>query len=188
MTETEAPYTAYPNPVWDTVLTLENICSEKCSFVNPFVFFTMEDASGKVLIKTSPRLATSSSTSFRLISKEFKWNVENYPWDDYNNPSLRSDVYQSRVIGKISSWKACFPYARSINLAGRYDLTEADFAHLNEVLYMILIVSFGKYSDTIVSQAAFDSIPNLTFLDMRDSEKLHPYIPYFLRRGVRILA
>jgi hypothetical protein len=188
MTETEAPYTAYPNPIWETPLTLENICSELCGLVNPLAFFTMEDASGKVLIKTSPRLATSSTTSFRLISKEFKWNIENYPWNDFNNPSLQTDLYKSRVIGKISSWKACFPYARSINLVARYDIRDADFIHLNEVSYILLQYSCGTYSDSIVSQEAFDKVPNLFYIDMRNCVKLHSYIPYFIQRGVRILV
>ena len=98
-------FTAYPTPVWESILTLENICSELCCF-HVLYFFTMDDAAGKVIGQDG--LAKSSVTSLRLVSKEMKSNVENYPWNDLRKPYFLAWDLPSRVIGSLKSWKECF--------------------------------------------------------------------------------
>lgn len=154
-------YTAYPDPVWDTPLTLENVCSELCCF-EILRFFTMDDASGKVVGPDG--LAKSSVTSLRLVSKEMKWNVENYPWNDLRKPYFLAWGLPSRIIGSLLSWKACFPYARSANLCLRRDLTDGDFqTHLREVSYLLMR---GCDQETITDKA-FRDMPYLVYIDMK---------------------
>jgi hypothetical protein len=167
MTHTTAMsvYTAYPNPVWETPLTLENICSELIYF-NVFDFFTMDDAAGKVI---EPNIygfdvVKSSVTSLRLVSKEMKWNVEHCPWNDLKKPYFRAWGLPSRVIGSLASWKACFPYACSVNLCLRRDLTDADFqTYLTEVSYLLMR---GCDQETLTDKA-FSNLPYLIYVDMK---------------------
>ena len=133
-------YTAYPNPVWETPLTLENICSELIHF-NVLVFFTMDDAAGKVIEPNMYGfdLVKSSVTSLRLISKEMNYNVANCPWNDLRKPYFRAWGLPSRIVGSLASWHASFPFARSANICLRRDLTDAEFqTYFTEVYYLLM--------------------------------------------------
>jgi len=154
-------YTAYPNPVWDFTLTLEHICSEMCCFY-PLKFFTMDDASGKSIEPNG--CVKSSVTSLRLVNKEMKLNVENYPWNDLYKPYYLAWDLPSRVLGSLQSWKICFPYARSVNLCLRRDLTDTDFqAYLTEVSYILMR---GCDQETLTDKA-FSNLPYLIYVDMK---------------------
>jgi len=154
-------YTAYPNPVWENPLDLVDITSERCCFYI-FLFFTMDDAAGKIVGRDG--LTKSSVTSLRLINKGMLENVENYPWNDLRNPYFRAWDLPSRVFGSLASWKACFPYARSVNLCLRGDLTDADFqAYLTEVSYILMR---GCNQETITDKA-FSNMPYLIYIDMK---------------------
>jgi len=158
-------YTAYPNPVWDFTLTLENICSELCWFA-VLEFFTMDDAAGKVVEPNMYGFDTvkSSVTSLRLVSKEMKWNVENYPWNDLKKPYYLAWKLPSRVVGSLASWKACFPSARSVNLCLRRDLTDADFqTYLTEVSYILM----RGCDQTTLTDKAFSNLPYVIYIDMK---------------------
>jgi len=122
----------------------------------------MDDAAGKIVGRDG--LTKSSVTSLRLINKGMLENVENYPWNDLRNPYFRAWDLPSRVFGSLASWKACFPYARSVNLCLRGDLTDADFqAYLTEVSYILMR---GCNQETITDKA-FSNMPYLIYIDMK---------------------
>jgi len=166
-------------------LDLIDVCSERCMFYI-LRFFTMDDAAGKVV--DANRNSRSSVTSLRLINKGMLENVANYPWHDIRTTCLDIEHAPSRVAGSIAKWKVCFPYARSINLTSHSNLTDKEFVHLSEVNYILLRHSCDAFMNSAVTQAAFEQIPNLLYLDMRNSPLLHSLIPYFLQRGITILA
>jgi hypothetical protein len=93
-----------------------------------------------------------------------KSNVENYPWNDLRKPYFLAWDLPSRVVGSLKAWQACFPYAISLNICLRRDLTDADFAaYLGEVCFLLMR---GCDQETITDKA-FQTLPNLVYIDMK---------------------
>ena len=71
------------------------------------------------------------SRSLRLVSKEMRYNIDNYPYKDKFRSGYVADEHGvSHIRGSAQLWRACFPTARSANLCRRSDLYFADFEAL----------------------------------------------------------
>jgi hypothetical protein len=159
-------YTAYPNPVWDVLCTLSDICSERtCGYV--LTFFTMDDAAG---LQFCPRTGCirSSVTSLRLICKDMLWNCENHPWNDLDKPYRDTVLVQlnvpSRIKQRIDLWHRSFPFARSVNICSQKYITDYDFReYFKEVTHILMRCC--NLRD--VTDQAFRYMPYLVYVDMK---------------------
>ena len=60
------------------------------------------------------------SNKVRVQCVECRKAVMDFPWLDID----------SRIKGSVSAWRTAFPVARAVNVSYRYDLDDADFAHI----------------------------------------------------------
>jgi len=162
----ESVYTAYPNPVWDVVYTLPDICSEMASWY-VLSFFTMDEAAGLHCCLRTGRIL-SSVTSLRLVCKDMLWNCQNYPWNDLDKPYKDTVLVQltapSRIKQRIDLWHRSFPYARSVNISIQKYITDYDFRdYFKEVTHILM--RHCNLRD--VTEQAFRYMPYLVYIDMK---------------------
>ena len=77
-------------------------------------------------------LDTRDATAVRATCREARDEVAAYPWDDVGTRSTLFRTWEggTRIAGSLASWRACFPNARGADVHNRWDLVDADFAHL----------------------------------------------------------
>jgi hypothetical protein len=89
--------------------------------------------------------STREACVFRLLCTEFLDSVTKTPWDD-----VRPTIYKSRLFDdhdhttdvaspmhvNIPLWRACFPNAIGVRLAGREPLTDTILMQLRGILYI----------------------------------------------------
>jgi hypothetical protein len=68
-------------------------------------------------------LDTRDATSLRTTCRTGREAVASYRWADAG----------TRISGRLSSWRSCFPRAVAANISGRRDLADAAFVHLEGV-------------------------------------------------------
>jgi len=72
---------------------------------------------------------TNNILPCRLVCREFKEIIENYPWNETNNV----------IKGNIYRWRMCFPMAKAINLNGmsrKIQVTNEDIRILSGIKYI----------------------------------------------------
>ena len=67
--------------------------------------------------------------SLRAASRTCREAVAEHAWSDFDE----TFTTRSRIRGRLTSWRACFPLARAANLCLNNKLTDADFVHLRGV-------------------------------------------------------
>ena len=65
-------------------------------------------------------LTMIDSNALRLLCKEFRQAVMDFPWMDA----------ESHITGSVKAWRAAFPHARADNVSDREDIVDADFVHI----------------------------------------------------------
>jgi hypothetical protein len=127
-----------------------------------------------------PMFTTKEATTLRLLCREFKEAVAEFPWEDD----------QTEIKGSVGSWRACFPRARwaklhqgfsrkspvvdadfrhlrgvkRVNMSWCTQVTDAAFVHL-EGIHTLIMEKCGQ--DTI-TDAAFVHLKGIHTLDMQD--------------------
>lgn len=101
---------------------------------------------------------TPEATVLRLVCKDFKAAVAEYPWYDM----------ETFILGNISSWRACFPKARAANVGNymfnpgsrKIPLKDADFVHFQG------ITELNMYYQSGVTDKAFKNLMGIKKLNM----------------------
>jgi hypothetical protein len=101
-------------------------------------------------------LTTRDARAIRATSKELRAAVAAFPWADIS----------TRVTGPLSLWRACVPRARAVNVRGRSDLCDADFAFIRgvRVVDMSGVAPAGRARG--ITDAAFAALAGVRELDM----------------------
>ena len=96
-------------------------------------------------------LSTLDAYAVRSTCREALAAVTTFPWEDST----------TRIKGNLALWRACFPQARSANVSGRRDLTNADFVNLRGIRSL----DMSNSGDDDLSDAAFAHLRGVRVLD-----------------------
>ena len=68
----------------------------------------------------------------RRASKACREAVAEHAWQDFDTEDFHTEwpYKRSRIRGRLSAWRRCFPKARTANMYGNRGVTDADFVHL----------------------------------------------------------
>jgi len=95
----------------------------------------------------------------RLVCREFKEIIANYPWNDINNV----------VKGNICRWRMCFPIAKAINLNARIrkiQVTNEDIIILRRIKYINIT------SQKSITNAAFQYLTEAKCIIMNGCDQI----------------
>jgi hypothetical protein len=100
-------------------------------------------------------LTMRDSNKVRVQCVECRDAVMDFPWMDV----------KSRIRGSVKAWRAAFPCARAVNVAGRRDIVDADFVHIRgDARARLHTVNMGWCNS--VTDAAFVYLRGIHTLDM----------------------
>ena len=74
-------------------------------------FFTPDSVLSHCYGALLPMFDTQEATTLRLLCREFKEAVADFPWEDE----------KTVILGDVAAWRACFPRARWANVRGIND-------------------------------------------------------------------
>ena len=88
-------------------------------------FFTPDSVLSHCYGALLPMFDTKEATVLRLLCKEFKSTVADFPWEDE----------ETVILGSVAAWRACFPRARWANVSNysgerRTPVVDADLCTL----------------------------------------------------------
>ena len=83
----------------------------------------------------------------RAASRACRDAVAEHAWGD----SDAVNGGRSRIVGSVAAWRACFPYARAVNICGNKNVTDADFMHFEG----IHTLDMGLCNQAPITDAAF---------------------------------
>ena len=95
----------------------------------------------------------------RAASRMCREAVAEHPWSDFDEQRL---FVKSRIRGRLSSWRACFPNARAANIYGNLTITDADFVHLRGIHTLNMSYCY----QVTISDAAFAHLRGIHTLDI----------------------
>ena len=120
-------------------------------------FFTPDSVLSHCYGALLPMFTTEEATVLRLVCKEFKDTVAEFPWRDMDTV----------IHGSVAAWRACFPKARRANInqevwrqGRRKPATDTDFHYLEGLEWLDMT------SCTSVTDAAFVHLKGITTLLM----------------------
>ena len=144
-----------------------------------------------------PMFSTREANTLRLLCREFRDAVRDFPWDDID----------TRINGSLLRWRECFPNARGANVSGVRKvpisdtdvlfhfkgirrlvingcktITDAAFAHLKGI-HTLHMVGCTQPS---VTEAAFAHIAGVHELDVSVCSLSDSYFPHL--KGVHTLV
>jgi hypothetical protein len=123
-------------------------------------FFTPDSVLSHCYGALLPMFTTKEATTLRLLCKEFKTTVADFPWEDH----------RTVIRGSVASWRACFPRARSADVSewehfcvkGRMNpVVDADFVHFVGLKWLRMWYCTG------ITDAAFIHLKGIHTLNMR---------------------
>ena len=95
----------------------------------------------------------------RGASRTCREAVAEHAWSDFDE---EYPFDKSRIRGRLSSWRSCFPLARAANLHRNKSLAGPDFVHLRGVRK----VNMWGCSQTTITDAAFAHVRGIHTLNM----------------------
>ena len=108
-----------------------------------------------------PMFTTKEATTLRLLCREFKSTVADFPWEDE----------ETVIKGSVAAWIACFPKARWANVNKLYDggrstpVVDADF------VYFVGLRRLDMRGCESITDAAFVHLKGIHTLDMSDCKQ-----------------
>ena len=119
-------------------------------------------------------LDTRDATALRATCREARDAVAAHPWADA----------ETRISGRLASWRTCFPCAVAANVYRRRDLVDADFAaHLRGVRTL----GMRECTQPGLTDAAFAHLAGLETLDMARCRQITGAVFAHLRGTIRSL-
>ena len=76
-------------------------------------------------------LRQDEALELRAASRACRDAAAEHAWSDFDTHGLW--VGRSRISGSVAAWRACFPYARAVNICGNKNVTDADFVHFEGI-------------------------------------------------------
>jgi hypothetical protein len=120
-------------------------------------FFTPDSILSHCYGALLPMFTTEEATVLRLVCKEFKATVAEFPWRDVDTV----------IHGSVAAWRACFPMARSANInqevwrqGRRTPILDSDFEYLRGLEWLDMTQC------TSVTDAAFVHLRGISTLLM----------------------
>ena len=104
-------------------------------------------------------LRQSEVLGLRAASRTCREAVAEHAWSDFDGTYPYA---KSRIRGRVSSWRACFPLARAANLYGNKALTDADFVHFRGIQKL----DMQGCKQATITDAAFAQLRGIHTLNM----------------------
>ena len=97
--------------------------------------------------------------SLRAASRACREAVAEHPWSDFD---MQEPYVKSRIGGRLSLWRACFPNARAANISENKNVTDADFVQLRGIHKL----NMSDCYRATITDAAFAHLRGIHTLDM----------------------